>query len=80
MHEMHLIKDMFADILRLAAEQGAKKITKVHLRMGEFTEINEEIVKFFFREKSRGTILESAELAIEKSKARELTLLSFDCE
>jgi Zn finger protein HypA/HybF involved in hydrogenase expression len=80
MHEMHLIKDMFADILRLAAEQGAKKITKVHLRMGEFTEINEEIVKFFFREKSRGTILESAELTIEKSRTRELTLVSFDCE
>jgi hydrogenase nickel incorporation protein HypA/HybF len=80
MHEMHLIKDMFADILRLAAEQEAKKIIKVHLRMGEFTEINEEIVKFFFREKSRGTILENAELTIEKSRTRELTLVSFDCE
>ena len=80
MHEMHLIKDLFSDLLKHVKEDQAKKVTKVFLRMGEFTEINEDIVRFFFKEKSKETIVEGAELHIEKSPNRELTLISFDCE
>ena len=80
MHEMHIIKDLFADLLKHAKEQQARKVTKVFLRMGEFTEINEEIVRFFFAENSKGTEVEAAELVIEKSPNRELRLVSFDCE
>lgn len=80
MHEMHLIKDIFEDLLRLGKEQKAKKITKVYLRMGEFTEINAEILEFFFKEKGKGTLLEGAGIEIEKSPTRELRVLSFDCE
>ncbi len=80
MHEMHLVKDIFEDLLRLGKEQKAKKITKVYLRMGEFTEINGEILDFFFKEKGKGTLLEGARIQTEKSPTRELRLLSFDCE
>jgi len=80
MHEMHIVKDLFADLLKHAKAQEAKKVNKVFLRMGEFTEINEEIVRFFFAENSKGTPVEAAELVIEKSPNRELRLVSFDCE
>ena len=80
MHEMHLVKDIFEDLLRLGKEQKAKKITKVYLRMGEYTEINGEILEFFFKEKGKGTLLEGAVVEIEKSPTRELRVLSFDCE
>lgn len=80
MHEMHLVKNLLSDLLKHANEQQAEKITKVYLRMGEFTEINEEIVRFFFAENSKGSVAEAAELIIEKSPNRELSLLSFDCE
>lgn len=80
MHEMHLIKSLFNDLLKHAKDQKARKVTKVFLRMGEFTEINEEIIRFFFGEKSKGTVSEGAELIIEKSPNRELSLVSFDCE
>lgn len=80
MHEMHLMKDIFEDLLRLGREQNAKKITKVYLKMGDFTEINEDVLKFFFEEKGKGTILEGARIEIEKSPMRELRLVSFDCE
>ncbi|MCK4912404.1 MAG: hydrogenase maturation nickel metallochaperone HypA [Candidatus Omnitrophica bacterium] len=80
MHEMHLIKSLFNDLLSNAKEQEAGRVTKVFLRMGEFTEINEEIIRFFFVENSKGTVVEGAELIIEKSPNRELSLLSFDCE
>ncbi len=80
MHEMHLVKDIFEDLIRLGREQNAKKITKVYLRMGEFTEINGDILDFFFKEKGKGTLLEGARIEIEKSPNRELRVLSFDCE
>lgn len=80
MHEMHLVKEVFADIIKHARNHGATKVSKVYLRMGEFSEINEEIVKFFFKQQSCGTVLEGAEISVEKSPTRELRLLSFDVE
>jgi Zn finger protein HypA/HybF involved in hydrogenase expression len=80
MHEMHLLRRMFDDLQAAAARQKAVKVTRVYLRMGRFTEINEEILRYFFKEQGAGTILENAELRIEKSPARELRLISFDCE
>jgi hydrogenase nickel incorporation protein HypA/HybF len=80
MHEMHLVKDLFEDVLKHARDNRADKVTKVYLKMGEFTEINEEVLRFFFKEKGAQTILEGAELVIEKSPTRELRLVSFDCE
>ena len=80
MHEMHLVKDIFNDLLRLGAEQKAAKITRVYFRLGTFTEINEEVLRFFFQEHGKGTILAGAELVIEPSETRELRLVSFDCE
>jgi len=80
MHEMHLVKDIFEDLIKLGREQNAKNITKVYLRMGEFTEINADVLNFFFEEKGKGTLLEGARIEIEKSPTRELRVLSFDCE
>ncbi|HNV86278.1 MAG TPA: hydrogenase maturation nickel metallochaperone HypA [Candidatus Omnitrophota bacterium] len=80
MHEMHILGDLVSDLKRLAAENRAERVTKVSLAMGEFTEINEEILRHYFKEHGKGTVLENAELCIEKSPTRELRLLSFDCE
>jgi hydrogenase nickel incorporation protein HypA/HybF len=80
MHEMHLLKDLLADVLKAGEENDAKKITKVYITMGEYTEINPEILTFFFAEHSKGTIAEGAEVEIKKSPTRELRLVSFDCD
>ncbi len=80
MHEMHLLTDLLNDLLKAAKENKAARITKVYLRMGTFTEINEEILRHFFKEKAKGTIAEGAEISIESSQTRELRLLSFDCD
>lgn len=80
MHEMHLIKDLLADVIRTAQENQIKKVTKVYLRMGQYSEIDPEILRFFFRENGKGTLVEDAEIKIEASPARELRLLSFDGE
>ena len=60
MHEMHVIKDLHQDILTKAQEHGVSRVTRVYLKMGEFTEINEEILRYFFESNSAGTALEGA--------------------
>lgn len=80
MHEMHLVRDLFLDLLKLAKKNKAKKITKVSIKLGEYLEINEEVLRFYFKENSVNTILENAQLVIEKSPIRELRLVSFDIE
>jgi hypothetical protein len=80
MHEMHIVNDLVADLLRLAKENNTTKITKVYLKMGPFTELNEDVVRFAIAEKGKGTPLEGAQVEFKKSSVRELRLLSFDCE
>lgn len=80
MHEMHLLKDLLEDILKHAGDNKIKKVSKVYLKMGDFTEINEDILRHYFTEHAKGTIVEGAEVAIEKSPTRELRLVSFDGE
>ncbi len=80
MHEMHIVNDLVADLLRLAGEEKTARITKVYLRMGPFVELNEDVVRFALKEKGKGTPLEGAGVEFTQSAARELSLVSFDCE
>ena len=80
MHEMHIVNGLIEDLQRLAQENKTEKITKIYLKMGEFTELNEEVVTFALKEKGKNTAIEGAEVAFEKCPKRELTLVSFDCE
>lgn len=79
MHEVRIIKKLFEDLVQFAQEQKTKKITKVFLRMGEFSEINQDSVRFHFDQNAKGTPVEGAQVEIENSPTRELTLVSFDC-
>lgn len=79
MHEVRVVKKLFEDLILFAREQKAKKITKVFLRMGEFSEINQDSVHFYFEQNAKNTLAEGAKIEIENSPNRELTLISFDC-
>jgi len=80
MHEMHLIQGLLKDVIELAEKEKAKKVTNIYIKMGEFTEINQEILKYYFINHSKGTIADGANINIEHSDTRELRLISFDCE
>ncbi len=80
MHELKMIRSVMDDLIKIGEEKQAKKITKVYFRMGEFSEINPEILSFYLKENSKGTILEGCEVDIEPSENRELRVLSFDYE
>ena len=80
MHELKIIKSLMEDLFRIGKEKNAGKITKIYLKMGEFSEINPEILKFYLKENGKGTIIENCEVEVESSPNRELRLLSFDYE
>jgi len=80
MHEIHLIKDLFSDLLAIGTKQHAARITNVYLRIGNFTELNEEVISFYIKENAIGTLMEGSNIHFEKSDKRELTLVSFDFE
>mgnify|MGYP001179482906 FL=1 len=81
MHEIHFLEDLFKDILQHLSQHNAKNVIQVFLELGEFTEINEESLRFFFKEKSKGTALENALFNIKHiPQQRVLRLVSFDCD
>jgi len=78
MHELKLVRSLLDDLIKRAREESIDKIKKLTIRMGDFTELNEEIVKFFIENNSKGTVAEGAEVIIERSPTRELRLVSFE--
>ncbi|MDP3041861.1 MAG: hydrogenase maturation nickel metallochaperone HypA [Candidatus Omnitrophota bacterium] len=81
MHEIHFLEDLFKDILRHLKLHNAQKVTRVFLELGEWAEINEESLKFFFKEKAKNSPLQEAEFCIKHiPEQRVLRLVSFDCD
>jgi len=81
MHEAHFLGDLFKDISHRLKLHNARKVTRVFLELGEFAEINEESLRFFFKEKSKGTALENSVFNIKHvPQQRVLRLVSFDCD
>ena len=80
MHELKLVRALFNDLISIAQKNNAKRIKSITIRMGEFSEITPEVVAFYFKDKSKNTIAEAAEIIFEKSPNRELRLVSFDYE
>jgi Zn finger protein HypA/HybF involved in hydrogenase expression len=81
MHEINFLEDLFKDITQHLSRHNAKNVTQVFLELGEFTEINEESLRFFFEEKSQNTPLQDAVFSIKQiPQKRVLRLVSFDCD
>ena len=58
------------NVLMLAKEKNAKKVSKILVEMGELLLINPEQLEFCFQVASSGTIAEGAELKLEFIKPR----------
>jgi len=64
-HELSYAQALLDEVLKLAEENEAKRVTKIRLRIGELLLINPEQLKFCFKAISSGTIAENAEIEIE---------------
>jgi hydrogenase nickel incorporation protein HypA/HybF len=66
MHEATLLRDIMRKLERIADEQGAPRISVVHLRLGALAHISADHLREHFEEASRGTRSEGARVEIEQ--------------
>lgn len=67
MHELRITESILNIVLKHAEANQALKIVKIHLRIGEFSDIVDEWIQRYFDYLSKDTIAEGATLKIERS-------------
>ena len=67
MHELQVTERILNVVLRHAAGQDVSRIVRIHLRVGELSDLEDEWIQHYFDYLSRGTLAESAELAITRA-------------
>ncbi len=80
MHETHLIQPIVKGIDEHAKKEGAKRVSKIQLKIGEFTGIKEESFRQTFAVLAKGTLLENAKLEVTFFLASRIEVVSFDIE
>ena len=65
MHELSLIQNIFATILKIAADNQLQRITKVTLQIGQLRQVVPEFLQFAFTATAKDTIAAEAQLVIE---------------
>jgi len=84
MHEAGLIRDLLHKISRLAADEGADRVTRVGVWLGALSHISAEHFREHFENETRGSVAEGAELEVEVSddvghpQAQSILLRSID--
>jgi hydrogenase nickel incorporation protein HypA/HybF len=74
LHELPITENILKVVLKHAGEDGAQRVVRVHLRVGELSDVVGEWLQRYFDYLSRGTAAEGAALVIER------TPVTFRCE
>ena len=77
MHELSITQELLTVALQHAREAGANRITRVRVKVGEFTAVDPACLEYYFTGISEGTIADGAELAVDKVP---LAARCSDCE
>ena len=80
MHETHLIEPIVQGISNHAQKEGAKKVLKIRLKVGELTGVKEESLTNTFSVLAKGTLLEEAELELTFFPGTAIEVISFDID
>jgi len=80
MHETHLIEPVIKGISEHAKKEGAKSVSKVRLKIGEFIGVKEDSFKETFSVLAKGSMLENAELELTFFPGSRIEVISFDVE
>ena len=80
MHETHLIDPVIRGVVAHAEKEGAKRVTKLRLKIGFTLGVSEDSFRETFGLLSQGTLLEGALLEITFFPASRIEVVSFDIE
>ncbi|WP_019594571.1 hydrogenase maturation nickel metallochaperone HypA [Thioalkalivibrio sp. ALM2T] len=84
MHEFSLMADLMRKIEQVAADNNARRVTRVRVWLGALSHITPEHFREHFEDGIRGTVAEGAELEVETSddeahpEAQQILLRSLD--
>ncbi len=67
MHELSVTERILNVVLRHAAGHELSRIVRIHLRIGELSDLEDEWIQHYFDYLSRGTLAENAKLAITRA-------------
>jgi len=67
MHELQITERILNVVLRHAEGRDVNRIVRIHLRVGELSDLADEWIQRYFSYLSRGTLAEHAELAITRA-------------
>lgn len=70
MHEMSLVGDVVDVAERYARENGASRVVRIDLRIGEMRDVVDSLLEGCFAHLSKGTPTEGAKLCFEKVPLR----------
>jgi hydrogenase nickel incorporation protein HypA/HybF len=80
MHEIKLVKELVEKALGIAREKHAKKAKKIFVKIGANSHLTPESFSHLFREFSKATILEPAEIVVSPAQEEGLVLESLELE
>ncbi len=80
MHETHLIEPIIKGVSEHAKKEGATKVTKVRVKIGQLTGVKEDSFKETFQVLAKGTMLEGAGLEINFFPGSRIDVISFDVD
>lgn len=69
MHELSIMSNILEIVIKHAQQNGAKKVAKIHLSVGELSDYIPDWMQTYFDFASKDTIAEKAELVVESVKA-----------
>jgi len=67
MHELQVTERILNIVLQHAKGQDVSRIIRIHLRVGELSDLEDEWIQHYFDYLSRGTMAENAQLAITRA-------------
>jgi len=81
MHEAGIADRILDIVVARAAEDGALRITSIHLEAGVLAGVSEEALRFHWEQHAAGTPAEGAELhLVQTEEPTDLRLISIDVE
>ena len=72
MHEAKVAAGIIETVERVARENGGSRITDIRLRIGEFTRVLPDTLRFCLETLAEGTIAQNAAISISRVRTRAL--------
>jgi len=86
MHEKHLLAELVEKAEQVCREQGALRVTRMHVFLGALSHLTPEHFREHFEQESRGTPVEGADVTftlgedVNDSRAQDVVLLDLEVE